>query len=352
MYNLISDPAPRDARLTLAFEEGFALPDDGQIAVFRPRAGESFAPLPADRLLMVQGFKPEHTILAATGYKTVIVAEGRFAAAMVCLPRAKAEARALIAEAMACTDGPVLIDGQKTDGSDSLLREMRARTEVSGVVSKAHGKLFWVIPGQDRFGDWAAKPMQVDADAGYTTAPGVFSADGVDRGSELLVSCLPQQLSGTIVDLGAGWGYLSAHILSQPNVKTLHVVEAEHAALECAKANITDPRAVFHWADATSFKAATLADTVIMNPPFHAGRKGQPSLGVAFIKSAASLLRPPGVLWMVSNRHLPYETALSEVFREVDEVAGNASFKVFRASHPKKITPAGAPARSGSRRRS
>jgi 16S rRNA (guanine1207-N2)-methyltransferase len=71
-----------------------------------------------------------------------------------------------------------------------------------------------------------------------------------------------------------------------------------------------------------------------MNPPFHAGRATDPSLGRAFIQSAARILAPNGKLWMVANRHLPYETTLSECFRNVDMIGGNGAFKVFHANRP------------------
>ena len=58
-------------------------------------------------------------------------------------------------------------------------------------------------------------------------------------------------------------------------------------------------------------------DAVVMNPPFHTGRTAEPGLGQAFITAAARLLAPQGQLWMVANRHLPYETALGGQFAHV-----------------------------------
>ena len=71
-----------------------------------------------------------------------------------------------------------------------------------------------------------------------------------------------------------------------------------------------------------------------MNPPFHTGRASDPSLGRAFIASAARLLKPAGKLWMVANRHLPYESALTDHFRNVDTIGGNGAFKVIHANRP------------------
>ena len=46
-----------------------------------------------------------------------------------------------------------------------------------------------------------------------------------------------------IVDLGAGWGFLARAILARDGVRQLDLVEAEAAALDCARRNVTDPRA-------------------------------------------------------------------------------------------------------------
>ena len=74
---------------------------------------------------------------------------------------------------------------------------------------------------------------------------------------------------------------------------------------------------------------------VVMNPPFHTSRSADPTLGQGFIASAARNLTRNGSLWMVANRHLPYEATLSEVFARVEEVAGDNRFKVFHASRPR-----------------
>jgi 16S rRNA (guanine1207-N2)-methyltransferase len=169
---------------------------------------------------------------------------------------------------------------------------------------------------------------------GFVTAAGVFSADGVDPASQLLAGSLPEKLGARVVDLGAGWGYLAAQVLTRGTVKTLDLVEADHVALDCARQNITDPRARFHWADATTWKPETAVDAVVMNPPFHSGRAADPDIGRAFIAAAAGMLTPQGRLWMVANRHLPYEATLVQQFTEVSEIAGDNRFKILAAARP------------------
>lgn len=333
---ILTDPAPREARLTLAFDEGLSLPD-GEICVLRPRAGERFDPLPAARLKMVQGFRPDHDALAQAGWSVATKAVTA-PVALVCLPRAKAEGLALIAQAVEMGAEFILVDGQKTDGVESVLRAVRARAEVLGAVSKAHGKLFWFAPAGADFGDWQALPhlVQDPALGQFRTLPGVFSADGVDPGSALLAQHLPEKLPARMADLGAGWGYLSAACLARSGVEVMHLVEAEATALELARENIKDPRAQFHWDDAASFTLSGPLDGVVMNPPFHTARKPQPELGLAFIATAARLLGNRGKLWLVANRHLPYEQSLASLFTTHEILAETGSFRVWQAQGPRR----------------
>lgn len=319
------------SRLDLAFPDGHP---GGEVLLVGALAADDLSSLDPQHLQIVQGNFPDHQALAARGYRVAPQADGSFDRAIVRLPRAKAEARARIADAAGrLPQGADLwIDGQKTDGIDAILKEMRALAPVGDVISKAHGKIFRVtLPAGDWLpADWHAAEREVLP--GFVTRPGVFSADGVDAGSKMLADHLPDRLPTRMVELGAGWGWLAAQALRRDSVTELHLVEAGHAALESARRNISDPRARFHWADARDFSLREPVNGVIMNPPFHEGRQADPRLGAAFIATAARLLTGAGRLWMVANRHLPYESVLSEHFGQVHEIAGDARFKVIEAT--------------------
>ncbi|GGX43831.1 MFS transporter [Tateyamaria omphalii] len=307
---------------------------NGPVAVLHPSEEADLSALPKDRVHVVSPLVMVCDRFEQMGYSVSpeLPKDTRFAASIVCLTRARAEAQSLVAAAMAQTDGPVIVDGLKTDGADSMLKALRKRVEVGAPISKAHGKIYWMAGVAD-LSDWARGPELHPG--GFWTAPGVFSADGVDPASEMLVGALPEAMVGTVADLGAGWGYLSAHVLTR-DVKAVHLVEAHDMALQCARHNVTDPRAQFHWADAAVWSPPEKVDAVIMNPPFHKSRSADPSLGRAFIANAARILRPHGALWMVANRHLPYEDALASHFTKVVDLDGDARFKLVRAERPKK----------------
>lgn len=316
----------------MALESGaWVVPASGDIAVYRPRIGDDLSALPPARVVVLTGFKPDHDHFTGLGYRVASV--GQFATALICVPRAKAEARAVLAEAcLALRPGAIMaVDGQKTDGVEAVLKDCKALgLELGEAVTKGHGRLA-TVPADRRLLPWAAQDHQVD---GFVTRPGVFSADGPDHGSVMLAQALPMDLRGRIGDLGAGWGYLGRFILQLPKVTHVDVVEAGLTALDCAIRNLPDPRAQFHWADARTFRPEKLWSAVVMNPPFHNGREADPALGLAFIRAAQKGLTPDGVLWMVANRHLPYDPVLRDLFRAVEVVQADGSFAVTRAAYP------------------
>ncbi|WP_138465007.1 class I SAM-dependent methyltransferase [Poseidonocella sp. HB161398] len=323
-------------RVTLALETGAALlPQDGRIAVFDPAEPPILPGVARDRIDAISPSARLHRACAAAGIAAHTAPEGAYAAALVFAGRARPATRLRIAQAVACLSegAPVFIDGQKTDGIEPALKDCRERIEVSDSYVKSHGRLFW-FSAAPVFDDWAAIARDWPMAGRFRTAPGIFSADGIDPGSKLLAEILPP-MKGAGADLGAGWGFLADAVLQSPAVTRLHLVEEDFRALEAAKENVPDPRARFHWADATAWQEPEALDFIVSNPPFHSGREASPEIGRAFIQAAARMLGRNGRFWMVANRHLPYEAALAAHFGDVREVVAQSGYKVVEASAPK-----------------
>jgi 16S rRNA (guanine1207-N2)-methyltransferase len=329
-------------RWTLALENGAMPPMGGRLVAFLPRGEADLTTLGADSVLAVQGFRPDHDRLRARGVDVVpeLGDATGFDIALVQIVKARARTLWAIAEALGALrpGGMLLVDGPKEEGIEAILKALRAEFEIDGVFSKAHGKLIWltrpeVLP--PAIADWIPAPTVTED--GHVTAPGGFSAEAPDRGSELLVALTPP-LKGRVADLGAGWGYIAAEVLAeQAEIAQLDLIEADHAMLEAARANVDDPRARFHWADATRFAPDEPFDAILCNPPFHAGRRADPALGRAFIAAAARMLKPAGKFVMVANRHLPYEAALKEAFatgRMLGELEGYKLYEADKPRHP------------------
>ena len=203
----------KPSRLAFFLErKGFVLPETGELAVFGARAESDLSMLPKDRLRLICGLKPDVDALQAAGYAVVTGLPHQAALALVFPPRAKAQARAMVAQALELA-GVAIIDGQKHDGVDSLYRDLRVRADCGPAFSKAHGKTFVVQAGDDRLADWRQSgAASLNAD-GFVTVPGVFSADGIDPASKLLAAALPARPKGHYTYFGAVGGGLETEIV-------------------------------------------------------------------------------------------------------------------------------------------
>ncbi len=252
-------------------------------------------------------------------------------------PPGTVERRYAIAAALRALapSAPLTLAAHKTLGGQRLRKEVEAFGCEVIETSKAHHRICHTARPEAPVGIDAAladgAPRIVPA-LGLWSQPGVFSWDRADPGSALLAAQLPP-LKGDGADLGCGVGFLSRAVLASPEVKTLHLVDVDRRAMEAAEHNVLDPRARFAWSDIRGVTAPALEklDFVVVNPPFHdAGREDQ-SLGRAFVHYAARVLRKGGSLWLVANRHLPYEATLTEAFRTVTSRAEAQGFKVYEA---------------------
>ncbi len=78
-------------------------------------------------------------------------------------------------------------------------------------------------------------------------------------------------LSGakSAIEIGTGSGFLSQYLLMQnPNIETMHIVDINRLAIDCAKEHIDDPRAVFYVGSGTEYMIDKKFDLIICNPPY------------------------------------------------------------------------------------
>ena len=262
--------------------------------------------------------------------------EGSLDEIVVQAPAGAAERRYVLAQALRTlkVKGRLTALAPKDRGGLRMNKELTAFGCTIGESAKRHQRICVTLKPVNLTGVEAAiadgAPRRLDGD-GLWTQPGVFSWDRLDPGSALLLKSLPP-MSGVGVDLGCGIGVLSHAILASPKVTKLTLIDLDRRAVEAAKRNVADPRVEVLWADAR--RGADLLsglDFVVSNPPFHDGGGEDKTLGQAFITAAAAMLRKSGVLWIVANRHLPYEAALNESFKNVRPVADTGGFKVYEA---------------------
>ncbi len=264
------------------------------------------------------------------------LADGSLDEIVIQAPAGVAERRYVLAQALRAlkVEGRLTALAPKDRGGLRMNKELTAFGCTIGESAKRHQRICVTLKPATVTGLDAAiadgAPRRLDGD-GLWTQPGVFSWDRLDPGSALLLKVL-QPMSGVGVDLGSGLGVLSHAILTSPKVTKLTLVDLDRRAVEAAKRNVNDSRVEVLWADARrGADLLTGLDFVVTNPPFHEAGGEDKGLGQAFIKSAAAMLRKSGVLWIVANRHLPYEAVLNEHFKTVRPAADAGGFKVYEA---------------------
>lgn len=264
------------------------------------------------------------------------LAEGSLDEIVVQAPAGVAERRYVLAQALRAlkVEGRLTALAPKDRGGLRMNKELTAFGCVVGESAKRHQRICVALKPAAPVDLEAAiaegAPRRLDGD-GFWTQPGVFSWDRLDPGSALLLKALPP-LAGAGVDLGCGIGVLAHAVLTSPKVTKLTLIDLDRRAVESAKRNVNDPRVEVVQADARrGGDLASGLDFVVTNPPFHETGVEDKGLGQAFITSAAGMLRKGGVLWIVANRHLPYEAVLNEHFKTVRPVADAGGFKVYEA---------------------
>lgn len=221
----------------------------------------------------------------------------------------------------------------KDRGGARLKKELEAFGVSVGESAKAHHRRCVVIRPETLTGldeaIAAGAPRLVEGLEAWSQ-PGVFAWDRIDAGSLLLARTAPG-LKGAGADLGCGYGALATVVLGSAAVTALRLIDLDRRAVAAARKNISDPRVTFEWADARTLEATGDLNFVVTNPPFHDGGAEDRRLGQAFIQKAAGMLGKGGVLWLVANRHLPYEAELNAAFKRVTKVADAGGYKVYEA---------------------
>jgi 16S rRNA (guanine1207-N2)-methyltransferase len=336
------------AALFVPFESELSLPRDGRVLFLRARAGVRLREMAQPDWLCEQGFKPFADELGRNGLRVgEPLTDEKFSLVMVLPPRQRDEARALFARALThlAPGGTVLASMPNAEGAKSGEVDLAKLTGAVQHLSKHKCRVFWSTPkagvlDASLLAEWLLLDAPREIVDGYVSRPGLFAWNRVDHASALLAAHLPNDLHGRVADLGAGYGYLATQVIAWcPEVVAIDLYEAEARALEPARINLSRAQREHarelewqvHWHDVTRGLPQRF-DAIISNPPFHQGRADLPELGRAFITSAADALRPDGRLFIVANRHLPYEATLTARFRDVRTLIVQEGFKVIEAT--------------------
>ena len=180
-----------------------------------------------------------------------------------------------------------------------------------------------------------------DTDWTFTTAAGVFSGDGLDLGTGVLLRThTPDAGARRILDLGCGYGVLTVAAASAAPGATVDAVDTNERALALTRLNAA-AHGVGDRVRATLPEDAdpeARYDEIWSNPPIRIGKEALHALLLHWL----ARLAPGGVARLVVGRNLGADSLqrwLQEQGYRCDRTASAKGFRVFEVA-PRVIQPA------------
>ena len=165
----------------------------------------------------------------------------------------------------------------------------------------------------------------------FDTDAGVFSRDGLDTGSRVLMEALPE-LHGRVLDLGCGWGAVGVTLKKRWPGIDLVMTDVNQRAVDLSKQNLHLNGVFATVVQGDGFENVRGSyDFVITNPPIRAGKQAI----YGMFADARDRLNAGGQLYIVIRKQQGAPSALKylkELFGDAEVVDREAGFWVIRST--------------------
>ena len=148
----------------------------------------------------------------------------------------------------------------------------------------------------------------------FSTDNGVFSKDGLDFGSRLLLESIPlEEVGGKVLDVGCGYGVFgiiinkltSCHVdMIDVNLRAIHLSEINIKANHCSNINVFESN-VYE-------KIDSKYTSIITNPPIRAGKK----VVYDIVMNAQDYLEDNGKLFLVIRKEQGAKSLIADLEKE------------------------------------
>lgn len=236
----------------------------------------------------------------------------------------------------------LIVKGEKNQGIKSILKAVKATgASVGEYKEKIGGKktTFHIVKNNPK------KAFRTDlpdyhtffslADTEYLSKPGIFGANKIDKGSELMMQALkaylddnPLNENASLLDLGCGYGYLSIEA-SKLGFSSIDGTDNCAGAVIACKANFKKNNITGNViADNCAKHIKKTYDWVLCNPPFHQGFEHDKHLIEKFVKSASNHLTDEGLACFVVNQFIGIDKMVEKYFSSSQQLTIDKGFKI------------------------
>lgn len=169
----------------------------------------------------------------------------------------------------------------------------------------------------------------------FFTGSGVFSKNGIDYGSRLLIETFLDDLedeSGTILDIGCGYGPIGLYAAAAFKDLYIEMADINERSIDFAKKNITTNKiknAEAFVSDGFS-KISKKYNAVLTNPPIRAGK----TTVFSFYEGAFEHLKDGGVFYCVIQKKQGAESSqkkLTELFGNCETINRKSGYRILKS---------------------
>jgi 16S rRNA (guanine1207-N2)-methyltransferase len=134
----------------------------------------------------------------------------------------------------------------------------------------------------------------------FTTSSGVFSHDGLDKATAVLLRTSTPPAEGVVLDLGCGWGPIACSIATASPSTTVWAVDVNERALELTRLNAARLGVEVRTVLPTAVPADVVFDHIWSNPPIRVGKQALHDLLLTWLPRLA----PGGTARLVVGKNL------------------------------------------------
>jgi 16S rRNA (guanine1207-N2)-methyltransferase len=257
-------------------------------------------------------------------------------------PKSKAEftfTLAMIAESLS-QESLVLVVGENKSGIKSLAKLTIGQLQDCAKVDSARHCLLFaanMLAEQTPFilKNWL-KPYSFsinDTVVEVVALPGVFSQNGLDVGTQVLLENFSKKMSGDLLDFGCGAGVIASYFGKIFPDVNLHLLDVSALALYSALETL-----IINNLTGQVFPSNSLSNVkekynyVISNPPFHQGLKTNYLATETFLSKIKLHLKPKGQVTIVANSFLRYQPIMEEEIGRTQVLAKQKGFSLYHCS--------------------